>query len=157
MAPNGSVTATTTVDGSVTLWELDDAARLRRLGEIRTGRKDAVNAVALSTDPDYLVVGDATGHISLWDTANPSGARRLDDPSTSARRPIIGIARTKSRGEVWVVRSVLDAEVWSADRLATTQSGAVREACRRVGTGLESGELDRYVSSLDVRPTCPSR
>jgi WD40 repeat protein len=55
-SPNGSLVAAGHTDGSVSVWQVRDATRVRTL----VGYQDAINAVAFSPDGTLLAAGGGT-------------------------------------------------------------------------------------------------
>jgi WD40 repeat protein len=82
-APDGRTLASSASDGTVTLWEVSDPARPRRLGRPLTGDDRVVNAVAFAPDGRTLASGSGDGTVTLWDLTelnalpNPRGSARL--------------------------------------------------------------------------------
>jgi WD40 repeat protein len=69
-------------DGTVTLWDMTDPARPRRLGEPLTGHAGRVSAVVIAPDGRTLASAGEDGTIIISDVSTPTGPQRLGEPLT---------------------------------------------------------------------------
>ena len=70
LSADGATLASANRDGRLRLWHLSPGAREMRLA-------GALGGTALAFSPQRLAVGDAAGHISLWDKAQIAGGMDL--------------------------------------------------------------------------------
>jgi WD40 repeat protein len=75
-SPHGHILATGSYDSSVTLWDVTDPAKPRRLSTL-TGEADEILAVAFSPDGRTLATTDLAGNAYLWDVTNPTKPHQL--------------------------------------------------------------------------------
>ena len=79
----GRLLVTAGRDGTLVLGAFDDPDRVRQIGEIRTGARDAAAGlltVAVSVDGRTLAGAAEDGLIRLWDIADPSRPRPIGGP-----------------------------------------------------------------------------
>ena len=78
LSPGGRTLASSSLDGTVRLWDVTDLSHPRPLGQPLTGGGGGkVSSVAFSPDGDTLASGDDGGTVRLWDVADPARPRLL--------------------------------------------------------------------------------
>ena len=77
--PDGRILATGD-GGTVSLWDVADPTRSRRLGQPLTAAKYLVRSVAFGNNGRILAIGGDTGTVSLWNVTDPAQLRRLSQP-----------------------------------------------------------------------------
>jgi WD40 repeat protein/serine/threonine protein kinase len=110
--PRGSLAATTTADGSIHLWDLDERRISATLLDSETGDGPSAPVfVAFAPGGELLASTHANGRLRLWDVASRALLARLDGPRGKLRRPCFD-----PRGEL-VAASCFDGAtyVWSVD------------------------------------------
>jgi WD40 repeat protein/tRNA A-37 threonylcarbamoyl transferase component Bud32 len=147
-APGRGLLACATHDGPVRIWSLQSANLVTNLG----GHAGAVERLRFSNKEDFLLAGNASGLVTIWDAK--TWAKRASVTETNA----LGSAALSPDGRLLVL-GLLDArlEWWDAvrgQRLAET-------ACHRLwapgldfspdGSTLASGSQDGTVALWDTR------
>ena len=72
-SPDGSVIATSSLDGSIRLWDATDGSPIRTLD----GHRGGVNSIAFSPDGQQIVSGSDDRTAIIWNVADGSGQRVL--------------------------------------------------------------------------------
>lgn len=67
IAPDGTILASASDDGSVRLWDLSDRTAPRPLGALVSGEPEYLASVSFSPDGTLLAAGGATGAVWIWD------------------------------------------------------------------------------------------
>jgi len=86
-SPDGQHLATGSLDHSVTLWDLTDAAYPTPLGKPLAGHTNGVYSVAFSPDGRYLASGSDDGTVILWDLTVPVHPTPLSKPLVVSESP----------------------------------------------------------------------
>ena len=88
-SPNGDLLAAGTAKADTGLVTLRDAATLRRLRTLETGRNATVFGISFSPDGRILAAGDWDGNVILWDVRS---GRRLGEPLTGHTSYVVEVA-----------------------------------------------------------------
>ncbi|MFW0872378.1 helix-turn-helix domain-containing protein [Rhodococcoides corynebacterioides] len=145
LSADDSVLAVGTADGTVTLVEAADPARMRVLGS--TAADTEVYSLAFDADDGRLVGGTSIDSAWIWDVRDPTEPRPYAALSATGERVydavFVGVDAVVAGGVGGRVRQ------WTID-----PESAVEDLCARAGTPVTEPEWAALLPGVDYAPPC---
>lgn len=111
-------------DGGIVKWSLEDNKRVGSIphttqnGQIVLGHKKIILSMALSSDDQFLVVGDESKDIQIW---NPSDLKHINTLK-GHQNAITGVAFKKNSHILYSCSKDRSVRVWSLDEMAFVET-----------------------------------
>ncbi len=125
----------TNADGSIRIWDWQRQPPLVDFVPTATGIGPAINALAISPDGRYLVIGRESGSLERYDTGALRNWRRLNEAEIADRRAIEALAFSPDGMTLAV----------SALKESPTEAGVPRSECVITLRSMPDGEVARTV------------
>ncbi|MCW6005850.1 hypothetical protein K1W54_14865 [Micromonospora sp. CPCC 205371] len=94
-SPDGSILATATAEGEVTLWRVEDSHHFQSLSTFTHDR--GVSALSFDEDGTTLAVAGSGWRIQLWDLSRTQAPRRIGSPIAGPQHIITSVAFAQGR------------------------------------------------------------
>jgi WD40 repeat protein len=153
LSSNHRMLAAAGQDGTIRLWAADGTDWT--VVDVLSGPTSAVTSLIFASDGRYLAAGTNNGHVHLWNLSDGQRPRALGPPLTGRTASVtsgVFLSTTPmllTTDEFGLVRG------WSLGTLAALTRDSLREACLRVGHGLNETQWRRYASGAPYRQSCP--
>ncbi|KAJ3640089.1 hypothetical protein Zmor_003406 [Zophobas morio] len=111
-------------DGVVVKWSLTEHKKLGVIPFVKTnidiikGHTSCINCIAISTDNNYLVVGDNSGMIQIWD---PNTLKHLGTLK-GHKKPITGLCLKRNSHTLYSSSQDRSVRVWSLDEMTFVET-----------------------------------
>jgi WD40 repeat protein len=164
-SPDGRTLATGSTDQTVTLWDVTEPTRLRRLDQPPTGRAElAMHTVAFSPDGRTVATRSTNQTVILWDVTEPTEPRWLDQLLTG--HPASGhsinlspqmVAFSPDGHTLATADTDHTVSLWDLNPVEELRRDAIREACTRAGGPLNEATWNFYAPGISYQNTCANR
>ncbi|MGH3852769.1 MAG: TIR domain-containing protein [Pseudonocardiaceae bacterium] len=156
-APDGRTMATASDDETAILWDISDRDRPRQLGQPLIGHTNRVVDVAFAPDGHTLATASHDQTVILWDVRVRDRPRQIGQPLTGHTEYVNGVAFAPDGRTLATASTDKTVILWDLPPLERFPAGEVREACLRVGGGLDEATWDQYAPGVSYEDTCAGR
>jgi WD40 repeat protein len=136
----------------VRLWDVEQADRVRPVGEELAGHRGPVRSVAFAPDGATLATGSGDHTVRLWDVADPARAEPVGQELTGHIDTVTSVAFSPKGDALASAGYDLTARVWTLDA-----DRAADYVCDRTGGVLTRTEWEEHLPRLGYREVCEGR
>ncbi|MFP8960617.1 trypsin-like peptidase domain-containing protein [Streptomyces nanhaiensis] len=155
VSADGGLLAVGHSSAALSLWDVSDPGRPRRLARTGVGHNGAVAAVALSPDGSLLAsssIGDDA--VLLWDIRDRSRPRRIGSALYGDTPFPVSLAFLPD-GRTLASQTVTQLDLWDLSGALEVRADPLSTACERLGgAGLGRAEWETYAGGTEYRRTC---
>ncbi|MFF3691104.1 WD40 repeat domain-containing protein, partial [Streptomyces sp. NPDC002187] len=139
---------------ALSLWDISDPRRPRRLSHTGVNHNGPVSSLAFSPDGSLLASGSAWGAVLLWDITDPGQPRRTG-PALYGEIPMPVAMTFLPDGRTLASQTITQVDLWDLSPVLSARTDVLPLACDRLaGTGLTPSAWNRYAGETEYRKTC---